>query len=128
MLVMVEVSLFSHGKLAYKSKNPLKQVKLPFKTSKFCDDHAQKEKALASQKLKDIGYLNSTTQVCAGDITGQNDVCSGGPAMVSSINPTSGQWRWFQVGNLSREVACAQYRARLTIITRYLLTLIRSKT
>ena len=26
------------------SKNPLKQVKLPFKTSKFCDDHVKNKK------------------------------------------------------------------------------------
>ena len=90
---------------------PLKQVKLPFKTSKFCDDHVQNKKALAPQKLKDTWYFNSTTQFCAGDVTGQNDTCqgdSGGPAMVQGIHADSGQWRWFQVGIVSWGVGCAQ--------------------
>ena len=90
------------------SKNPLKQVKLPFKTSKFCDDHV---KAKQLQDLKNKWYFNSTTQFCAGDVTGQKDTCkgdSGGPAMVLSINPANGQWRWFQVGIVSWGYGCAQ--------------------
>ena len=93
------------------SKNPLKQVKLPFKTSKFCDDHVKAKKAQEIQRYKDTWYFNSTTQFCAGDVTGKNDTCrgdSGGPAMVLSINPVNGQWRWFQVGIVSWGYGCAQ--------------------
>ena len=93
------------------SKNPLKQVKLPFKTSKFCDDNVKAKKAQERQSYKDTWYFNSTTQFCAGDVTGKNDTCqgdSGGPAMVLSINPVNGQWRWFQVGIVSWGYGCAQ--------------------
>ena len=91
--------------------NPLKQVKLPFKTSKFCDDHVKNKTAQALQRDKDIWYFNSATQFCAGDVTGQSDTCtgdSGGPAMVLSINPVNGQWCWFQVGIVSWGYGCAQ--------------------
>ena len=92
-------------------ENPLKQVKLPFKTSKFCDDHVKNKKTQALPRDKDIWYFNSTTQFCAGDVTGQNDTCigdSGGPAMVLSINPVNKKWRWFQVGIVSWGYGCAQ--------------------
>ena len=92
-------------------KNPLKQVKLPFKTSKFCDNYVKAKKAQEIQRYKNTWYFNSTTQFCAGDVTGQNDTCqgdSGGPAMVLGINPVNGQWRWFQVGIVSWGYGCAQ--------------------
>jgi secreted trypsin-like serine protease len=89
----------------------LKQVKLPFKANKFCDDNVKNKTAKASKKYKDIWYFNSTTQFCAGDVTGQKDTChgdSGGPGMVLNLHPVSGKWRWFQVGVVSWGYGCAQ--------------------
>jgi secreted trypsin-like serine protease len=87
----------------------LKQVRLPFKANTFCEENVKKKKALAPQKKKDNWYFNSTTQFCAGDVTGQKDTChgdSGGPAMV--LQPVEGKWRWFQVGVVSWGIGCAQ--------------------
>ena len=92
-------------------QNSLKQVKLPVKTSKLCDDYVKNKKAQALQRDKDVWYFNSTTQFCAGDVTGKNDTCkgdSGGPAMVLSINLVNGEWRWFQVGIVSWGRGCAK--------------------
>ena len=97
--------------IADTSKNPLKQVKLPFKTSKFCADRVAAKKAQERAQLKDKWYFNNATQFCAGDITGQNDTCegdNGGPAMVQNINPENEKWRWFQVGIVSWGYGCAQ--------------------
>ena len=89
----------------------IKQVKLPFKPNTFCDESVQNKTALAKKRDKDNWYFNSTTQFCAGDITGQNDTChgdSGGPAMVLDVHPVSGKWRWFQIGVESWGYGCAQ--------------------
>jgi secreted trypsin-like serine protease len=91
--------------------NYLKQVKLPFKANKFCDDNVKNKTAKELKRNKDIWYFNSTTQFCAGDVTGQNDTChgdSGGPGMVLNLHPVSGKWRWFQVGVVSWGYGCAQ--------------------
>ena len=102
----------THGvEIADTSKNPLKQVKLPFKTSKFCADHVAAKKAQERAQFKDYWYFNNATQFCAGDITGENDTCqgdTGGPAMVQNINPENEKWRWFQVGIVSWGYGCAQ--------------------
>lgn len=93
------------------SKNPLKQVKLPFKANKFCENLVKNKKDKELEIKKDIWYFNSNTQLCAGDVTGQNDTCSGdsgGPAMVFHVHPISGKWRWFQVGIVSWGDGCAQ--------------------
>ena len=93
------------------SKNPLKQVKLPFKANKFCENLVKNKKDKELEIKKDIWYFNSSTQFCAGDITGQNDTCSGdsgGPAMVFHVHPVSREWRWFQVGIVSWGDGCAQ--------------------
>ena len=87
----------------------LKQVKLPFKASTFCDENVKNKTASATQKKKGNWYFNSTTQFCAGDVTGQKDTChgdSGGPGMV--LQPLNGKWRWFQVGIVSWGIGCAQ--------------------
>ena len=97
--------------IADTSKNPLKQVKQPFKTSKFCADHVAAKKAQERAQFKDKWYFNNATQFCAGDVTGQNGTChgdAGGPAMVQNINPENGKWRWFQVGIVSWGDGCAQ--------------------
>jgi secreted trypsin-like serine protease len=89
----------------------LKQVKLPFKANKFCDDNVKNKTAKELERNKDIWYFNSTTQFCAGDVTGQKDTChgdSGGPGMVLNLHPVSGKWRWFQVGVASWGYGCAQ--------------------
>ena len=91
--------------------NDLKQVKLPFKANKFCEDNVKNKTAKASKWTKDIWYFSNTTQFCAGDITGQEDTChgdSGGPAMVFHVHPVSGERRWFQVGIVSWGYGCAQ--------------------
>lgn len=90
--------------------NDLKKVKLPFKETKFCKDNVEKKKAGELKKNKAKWYFNSTTQFCAGDITGQSDTCdgdSGGPAMVTYLHPVSNTWRWFQVGIISWGNGCA---------------------
>ena len=91
--------------------NDLKQVKLPFKANKFCEDNVKNKTAKASKWTKDIWYFSNTTQFCAGDITGKEDTChgdSGGPAMVFHVHPVSGERRWFQVGIVSWGNGCAQ--------------------
>ncbi|CAB3988648.1 sushi, von Willebrand factor type A, EGF and pentraxin domain-containing 1-like [Paramuricea clavata] len=91
--------------------NDLKQVKLPFKANKFCEDNVKNKTAKELKWMKDIWYFNSTTQFCAGDITGQQDTChgdSGGPTMVFHTHPVSGKRRWFQVGIVSWGYGCAQ--------------------
>ena len=92
------------------SKN-LKQVKLPMRRNSFCANSVKKRIAAESESRKDWWYFNSTTQFCAGGITGRKDICSGdsgGPGMVLKRNPVSGKWRWFQVGIVSWGVGCAQ--------------------
>ena len=87
------------------------RVKLPFKANKFCEDNVKNKAAKELKWMKDIWYFNSTTQFCAGDITGQEDTChgdSGGPTMVFHIHPVSGKRRWFQVGIVSWGYGCAQ--------------------
>ena len=89
----------------------LKQVKLPMKRNSFCKNSVKKWIAAESDSRKDWWYFNSTTQFCAGDITGQKDTCvgdSGAPGMVLKRNPVSRKWRWFQVGIVSWGVGCAQ--------------------
>ena len=104
----IRAGTFSH--VLHLSKD-LKQVKLPFKANTFCEDHVKNKTAKESKWKKDIWYFNSATQFCAGDITGQIDMChgdSGGPAMVFHVDPVSGKWRWFQVGIVSWGDGCAQ--------------------
>ena len=87
----------------------LKQVKLPFKENTFCEGNVKNKTALEPDQKKDIWYFNSTTQFCAGDVTGKKDTChgdSGGPGMV--LRPVNGKWRWFQVGIVSWGYGCAQ--------------------
>ena len=96
---------------AMHSSKDLKQIKLPFKTNKFCENDVKNKTAKELKSRKDIWYFNSTTQFCAGDVNGQIDTChgdSGGPAMVFHVDPESQKWRWFQVGIVSWGVGCAQ--------------------
>ena len=92
-------------------RNPLKQVRLPFKANKFCEDNVKNKTAKALPKDKDIWYFNNATQFCAGDITGKKDTChgdSGGPGMILSRHPVSKKLRWFQIGIVSWGYGCAQ--------------------
>ncbi|XP_028411074.1 complement factor B-like isoform X2 [Dendronephthya gigantea] len=93
----------------YEISKKLKELQLPLKANEFCEDSVKNK----TEKDHDKGkwYFNSTTQFCAGDITGKNDACtgdSGGPAMVLYQHPVSGKLRWFQVGIVSWGYGCAQ--------------------
>ena len=93
----------------YEISVELKEVKLQFKANEFCEESVKNKTAKTVKK--DIEYFNSTTQFCAGDITGKNGACrgdSGGPAMVLQKHPVNGNWRWFQVGIVSWGYGCAQ--------------------
>lgn len=88
--------------------NPFKQVSLPFKTNKFCEDKIKEKR---EKEKKDKWYFNKRTQFCAGDVSGKNDTChgdSGGPSMVNRKHPKTGEWSWFQVGIISWGIGCSQ--------------------
>jgi secreted trypsin-like serine protease len=112
----------------------LKQVKLPFKANTFCDKNVKEKIAKESRRKKNIWYFNSTTQFCAGDITGQKDTCQGdscGPAMALNLHPVSGKWRWFQVGIISWGDGCSQkgevgYYTKVSAYLNWINTIIRS--